>query len=272
MQMARSWNSSIGFQHQFGAVTQIQADYVFRKGDHEKDTIDNVNLAWDPATGANLPYTNRAALPFPQYGVISMIPHNTHSKYHGIQSAFTKRMSQHWQASATYTLSWFWDAENQPFNGLTIVPFTVKSDLGNDFTYGADDQRHRFVFNGIWQVSHGLQVSAIHYLGAGIRSGTSYGGDNRVAQGFSARLRPDGTIVPRNSFMQPAQNKTDIRLQQRLPLHGRSSVDLIAEVFNAFNRTNFTLVTTESAANFGQPQAAAFRTERTAQVGLRLTF
>jgi hypothetical protein len=272
MQMAQSWNSSIGFQHQIGSVSQIQADYVFRKGTHEKDTIDNINLAWDPNTGANLPYTNRAALPYPQYGVISMIPHNTRSKYHGIQSAVTKRMSQRWQASATYTLSWFWDAENQPFNGLNIVPFTVQPDLGNDFTYGADDQRHRFVFNGIWQVAKGLQLSAIHYLGAGIRSSTNYGGDNRNAQGFSGRLRPNGTIVPRNSFMQPAQNKTDLRLQQRLPLGGRRSVDLIAEVFNVFNRTNFTLVTQESAANFGQPAVAAFRTERTAQLGFRLTF
>ena len=271
MQMARSWNSSIGFQRQFGSVTEIQADYVFRKGDHEKDTIDNINLSYDPTTRANLPYTNRAALPYPQYGVISMIPHNTHSKYHGIQSAFTKRMSQRWQASATYTLSWFWDAENQPFSGLNIVPFTVAPDMGNYFTYGADDQRHRFVFNGIWQVWKGLQLSAVHYSGAGIRANTNYGGDNRnTGANFSQRLRPNGTIVERNSFIQPAQNKTDIRLQQRIPLHGRSSVDLIAEVFNAFNRHNFTLVTQESAANFRQPQTPG--QYRTAQIGFRLSF
>ena len=263
----------VGSAGLFGSVTSVQADYVFRKGTHEKDTIDNVNLSFDPNTGANLPYTSRAALPYPQYGVISMIPHNTRSKYHGIQSAFNKRMSQHWQASATYTLSWFWDAENQPFSGLNIVPFRVQPDMGNDFTYGADDQRHRFVFNGIWQVSHGLQLSAIHYFGAGIRAGSNYGSDNRnTGASFSQRLRPNGTIIPRNSFMQPAQNKTDIRLQQRIPLHGRSAIDLIAEVFNAFNRTNYTLVTTESAANFKQPAAAAFRTERTAQLGFRLTF
>src|SRR5258705_6632357 len=230
MQMAQSWNSSIGFQHQFGTVTQIQADYVFRRGTHEKDTIDNINLSWGPNTGANLPYTNRAALPYPQYGVISMIPHNTHSKYHGIQSAFTKRMSQHWQASATYTLSWFWDAENQPFSGLNIVPFAVAPDLGNEFTYGQDDQRHRVVFNGIWQVSHGLQLSAIHYFGAGIRASTNYGGDNRNtgARG-SARLRPNGTVVPRNGFLQPAQNKTDIRLHHRRPPGGRGPADLRSE-------------------------------------------
>ena len=149
------------------------------------------------------------------------------------------------------------------------MPFKVQSDLGNDFTYGADDQRHRFVFNGIWQVAKGLQLSAIHYTGAGIRAATTYGGDKRVAQGFSARLRPNGTIVPRNSFMQPAQNKTDIRLQQRVTLHGRTAVDLIAEVFNAFNRPNYALVTTESAANFRLNSTGQ---NRSAQLGFRLTF
>jgi len=201
---------------------------------------------------------------------MSMIPHNTRSKYQGVQSAFTKRMSQHWQASATYTLSYLWDAENQPFSGLNIVPFKVAPDLGNEFTYGQDDQRHRFVFNGIWEITHGLQLSAIHYFGAGIRASTNYGGDNRnTGAGGSARLRPNGTIVARNSFIQPTQNKTDIRLQQRIPLGGRNSIDLIAEVFNAFNKENYSLVTQESAANYNLPSSGQ---NRSAQLGFRVTF
>jgi hypothetical protein len=270
MQMGRSINSSIGFQRQFGGVTAIEADYVFKKGDHEKDTIDNVNLAFNPATGVNYPYSDRARLPFPQYGVISMIPHATRSRYSGLQTALTKRMSQHWQASATYTLSWFWNAENQPFQGLTRLPFKVSGDLGNEWGLAADDQRHRFVFNGILQITGGLQVSAIHYLGAGIRSATSYGGDLRnTGAGFSARLRPDGTVVPRNSFIQPAQNKTDLRVQQRIPFGGRRGVDLIAESFNVFNRPNWTIDTVESSRTFGQRITAQYRT---VQLGFRVTF
>jgi hypothetical protein len=48
-----------------------------------------------------------------------------------------------------------------------------------------------------------------------------------------------GTIVPRNDFIQPAQNKTDIRVQQRIPLGGRMSIDLLADAFNVFNRPNW---------------------------------
>ena len=237
-----------------------------------KDTLDNVNLAYDPATGINLPNTaaNRSKLPWPVMGIVSMIPHNTRSELRSLQTAFTKRMSNRWQASLTYTLSWLYTAENQPFSGLEIVPFKVQPDLGNEWTLGQDDQRHRAVFNGIWAVGHGLQVSGLHYFGAGIRAASNWGGDIRVLGGGNGRLRPDGTIVPRNSFIQPAQNKTDIRVQQRIPLGNRVSLDGIAEVFNAFNRNNFTLGTAEGTpANYNKPVSGQYRT---AQVGFRLTF
>ena len=273
MKQARTWQTSIGVQRQFGRTMAVEADYVYSQGRNEKDTIDNVNLSYSEATGVNLPYTNRATLPYPQYGIISMIPHNTRSGYHGLQTNFTRRMSQHWQASATYTLSFFKDAQNQPFSGLAIVPFTVAPDLGNEYTYADTDQRHRAVLSGIWEVGRGFQVSGLHYLGAGIRSATTYGGNQRnVGAGGSARLRPanlGGTIVPRNDFIQPAQNKTDIRVQQRIPLGGRRSIDLLADAFNVFNRPNWGITTQESSANFGQRTSGQYREM---QLGFRLTF
>jgi len=274
MHMPRSWNSSIGIQRQFGRTMSIQVDYVHTQGSHEKDVLDNANLAYNPATGVNYPSTNanRGLLPWPSAGVISMINYNSKSSLRSLQTAFTKRMGNHWQASGTYTLSWFYDQESQPISGRAIVPFTVQDDLGGPGSYGlaATDQRHRAVFNGIWEVGHGFQVSGLHYLGAGIRSATSYGGDVRVTGGtFSARLRPDGTLVPRNGFIQPAQNRTDLRVQQRIPLHGRLVVDGIAEVFNVFNRPNFTIDTVESSQTYLKNVSGQ---NRTAQIGFRLSF
>jgi hypothetical protein len=270
MKQARSWQNSIGVQRQFGNTMAFDVDYVYTQGRSEKDTIDNVNLSYNPTTGVNLPYTNRASLPYPQYGLISMIPHNTRSGYHGMQTQFTKRMSQRWQASATYTLSWFKDASNQPFSGLVIVPFPVTPDLGNEYTLADSDQRHRAVLSGIWEVGKGFQLSGLHYLGAGIRSALTYGGDLRgVGAGGSARLRPNGTIAPRNDFIQPAQNKTDVRIQQRVPLGDRVRIDLLAEAFNVFNRPNWGITTQESSTNFGLRTSGQ---NRTVQLGFRLTY
>jgi hypothetical protein len=182
----------------------------------------------------------------------------------------TKRFSHRWQASATYALSGLWAAESRPFSGLHIVPFPTVPDLGGEWGLSQDDQRHRAVFNGIWQVGRGFQLSGLHYLGAGNRRSGNYGGDSRnTGSTFSGRLRPNGTIVPLNSIIAPPQNRTDLRLQQRISVH-RLSVDGIAEIFNIFNRPNWDIGTQESTTSqYLQHVNAQYRS---AQVGFRLTF
>jgi hypothetical protein len=190
----------------------------------------------------------------------------------GAPTGLTKRFSNHWQASATYTLSGLWNMDSQPFSGLQPVPFAVTQDLGGEWGFSADDQRHRAVLNAIWQVGRGFQVSGLHYLGAGIRLASNFGGDlrNIGATTGTSRLRSDGSIVPRNSLMAPAQNRTDLRLQQRIRLNSRMSIDAIADVFNLFNRPNYGIGTQENTtAQYLQNISAQ---ARTAQFGFRLTF
>jgi hypothetical protein len=131
------------------------------------------------------------------------------------------------------------------------------------------------VFNGIWQVGRGFQVSGIYFIAAGQRAQTIYGGDLRNIAGVGGgetlarqRLRPDGSVVPRNDFTQPTRQRVDLRLQQRFTL-GRFAIDGIAEVFNLANSPNWTIETTESNRQFGQAIQAEFRR---AQFGFRLTF
>ena len=99
--------------------------------------------------------------------------------------------------------------------------------------------------------------------------GQQVSGDIGAGDGFSQRLRPDGSIVPLNSIFAPDQNRTDFRLQQRIPLPGRMSVDGIFEVFNAFNRPNWTISAQESADNYLDHTAGQYRTM---QAGFRFLF
>jgi hypothetical protein len=270
MQLQRTWQSSLGFQRQFGSVMAVEADYIFSKGTHEKDVIDNVNLTYDPATGANYPFSDVSRRPFPAWGVVSMMTHNGRSEYHALQTQVQKRFSRNWQASLTYTLASLKTADSKPVSGLDFVPFETAKDLGGEFGPSADDQRHRLVFNGIWQVGHGFQVSALHFMAAGIRMESIYGGDLRnTGADFSQRLRPNGTIVPLNSIFAPAQNRTDLRLQQRIPLGGKVAIDGIWEVFNMFNRPNWTIGNVESSPDYLAHTAGQYRTM---QFGFRLTF
>jgi hypothetical protein len=274
--LGRTWQTSIGLQRQFGSTLAVEADYVYSKGDHEKDIIENINMTFNPATGANYPFSDISRRAYPTYGLISAGVRTGWSSYHALQTAVTKRLSDRWQGSATYTLSGLWDAEAPPLSGLNEVPFATSPDLGGEFTLSASDLRHRAVFNGIWQVGGGFQVSGLYYLGVGERAATVYAGDLRVTgAGVGAqalrrqRLRPDGTIIPRNDFTQPPRRRMDLRLQQRIPLPGRASIEGIAEVFNLFNSPNWTITTDESSRQYGLRTAGQ---NRTAQVGFRLTF
>ena len=269
--LPRTFQSSIGVQRQFDASTAVTADYVYSKGSHEKDVVENMNLLFDPNTGVNLNFATRGNRPFPDWGVVSMNSHLAHSAYHALQTGFTRRFSNRWQANATYTLSGLWSADTKPFSGLQQVTFATAPDLGGEWGLSADDVRHRGVFNGIWQVGHGFQLSGLHFFAAGIRQNNIYGGDLRNTGVVStARLRPDATIVPRNAILAPPQNRTDLRLQQRIKLHGHAAIDGIAEVFNVFNRPNWGIGLMESSPTQYLQHVSA--QTRTAQFGFRVTF
>src|SRR5262245_20765880 len=269
--LPRTFQTSIGFQRQLGNTMSFEADYVYTQGRDEKDVVENINLSYNPATGANYPSSNRALRPYPDWGVVSMNTHLARSGYHALQTGFQNRFANHWQGSATYTLSGLWNADTPPFSGLEPVPFPTVPDLGGEWGLSSDDQRHRAVFSGIWEVGRGFQVSALHFFAGGLRLASSWGSDLRqTGAANSQRLRPDGSIIPRNSLIAPAQNRTDLRVQQRIRLGGRVSIDGIAEVFNMFNNYNYGIGTVESnLTQYLQPISAQ---TRTAQIGFRLQF
>jgi len=242
-----------------------------------------VNLTYDPATGANYPFSNVARRAFPDWGTISLLVRTGRSSYHGLQTSFTKRMSNRWQASATYTLSGYWDGEPGPWSGLAPVPFAVREPLGAKYGLAETDQRHRAVFNGIWELGSGFQLSGLYFFGSGSRFQTVYGGDaldtGATQAGAGAnRARPasvGGGVVPRNDLVGKALHRVDLRVQRRFALLGRASVDGIAEVFNLFNHANYgSYVTLESNPRYRQPNfdpATAYQ-PRQAQLGFRFAF
>jgi hypothetical protein len=250
-------------------MAAVEVDYVFTGGRNEIFTRPNANLSYDPATGVNYPFTDISRRPYPDYGLINQFRSQGWSNYHALSTAVTKRFSQRWQASGTYLLSAVWDAESSP------APFTVAPDLGGEYSLAVSDQRHRAVFNGIWQAGYGFQLSGLYFFGSGQRVATTYGGDLRLTGAAGGRLRPNGTIVPRNSLVGEPLHRVDLRVLRRFPLGGRAGIDGIVELFNAFNHANYgSYVAQESNRNYGQPTGSlnvAYQ-PRMLQLGFRFTF
>jgi hypothetical protein len=119
-------------------------------------------------------------------------------------------------------------------------------------------------------------VSGLYFYGSGSRFTTNYGTDLRDLGGIGAfRLRPNGTIVPRNNFVGLPLHRVDVRAQKKFTVSRRTTIEGIAEVFNLFNHANYGSYTTqEVSVLYGKPSsnpAVAYQ-PRMAQLGFRVTF
>ena len=286
-QTSYSHQASGGLQQQLGQDMSVEVNYVYTGGRLEESEAGqrNVNVTWNPATGANYPFSDVSRRPFPDWGAVRFELLEGWSNYHAVDFVFTKRFSRRWQANGSYTLSGFRDADpcrDQWFIGDGGVVarrptgFPLAPDLTCEYTLAETDQRHRANINGIWDIGYGIQLSGLYFFGSGQRRDTSTGQDLRgVGAGDSGRLRADGTIMPRNNLVGDPIHRVDLRLQKRLSLGGRRTIDGIVEVFNLFNHANYgSYVTNESSSLYGQP---AFNSNvayqpRTLQLGFRTAF
>ena len=290
--MPYSYQGSIGMQRQFTPTTAVSADFVVTAARHDAYQ-QNINLSYDPVTGVNNPFTDISKRPYPAWAVVGPWATEGYSNLRALQTEVTKRFNRTWQASGTYMLAGFWDGTPQPIDRfregcqypttlaagrgfVCDVPVNVPKDLGGEYGLGVSDQRHRATVNGIWEMGHGVQLSGLYFFGSGARLATTYGGDARNTGGSGEnRLRPDGTIVPRNSFVGRPIHRVDVRLQRAFKVGGRTQIDGILEVYNLLNHANYgNYVTTESALNRGAPSAVQNVSyyPRTLQLGFHLAF
>ena len=288
--LAYTNQANVGVQRQLGTAIALSTDFVYTKSKDVVSTMD-VNLAYNPATGANYPFTDLARRPVRGWGTVNQnIVQPDGLTSYALQMELNKRMSNHWQLSATYLLQFNYDHQYAPINrdkGCTApitnpspgvftcdAPMTLHPVLAAErFLNG--DQRNRATLNGIWELPVGFQLSGLYFFADNGKATPTSGVDVLGVGGSGGRLRRDGTLIARNSFERTDLHRVDIRLQKRFKLNGRMTLDGIAEVFNMFNHANYNaFVTNEAAANFRQPQYdsnIAFQ-PRTMQFGFRTTF
>jgi hypothetical protein len=284
---AYSWQGSIGIQHQFSDNIEADADYLNTDLRAQLSSI-NRNLAYNPATGANYAYTDLSHLPYPEWGTANQMFSIGESNFHALQTSVTKRMSHHWQASATFMYSRQYNLQTAPIipgcqyvttlnaagQPVCNVPVTLAPDIAQQW-YLSPDQRKRATANAIWVLGHGTQISGSFLYGDNGWATPTSGVDVRNTGSTGGnRLLANGTLIPYNSFKIPSIYKVDLRVQHRLKI-GRAKLDLIAECYNVFNHTNLqTYTTNESSAAFGKPSGDTNISlqPRMAEFGFRTTF
>ena len=222
--------------------------------------------------------------PIPQFTRISQFESSANSLYHGLFLQLRKRMSRRFEGTVSYTLGHVID-DAPDINA--VVPFSPDDDsllLSDpkhpraDRSSGLDDERHRLVLSGIWQLNYadssspwiratlgGWQISMILSAQSGKPFTGLVNADlNNDSNQYTDRIPTEG----RNSFNLPATWTLDPRLTKFLNLSERVKLELHVEAFNVFNHFNFPAVnnvqyqlvgnTLVPAEAFGRPTSPGF--------------
>lgn len=251
-------HAAAGIEREIFGRMALAADVIYARGFDQTGTID-YNPVTDPATG-NRPLdrdgiagTSSPVLQYTSWG---------ETWYRGVALSLRKRFSDRHHFHASYTLSRAEDtsADFQSFfipqhNGRGRDPrrphglplgFDPRAERGPSL----QDQRHRFVLTGGLHLPAQFSVSTLVTLASGrpynILAGADLNGDGNGGATAPDRPRRDpadeSTAIRRNAGTLPAHYSADLRIAKRVAMGPRARLDLMVELFNLLNRTNYTNV------------------------------
>ena len=258
--------------------TVVSASYLASFGNSLPNFVDtNLNaptstrqfqIAGGPFAGQvwNLPYFT-GGRPNPAFGALTEIRSNIQSKYHALVVQANRRLTNGLQFQTSWTFSRSYDnGQGSQTNSATNVPFNA-FDQSAENALSSFDRRHKFVASIVYNTNFysagsgaahaildGWTIAPIFNALSGPRyTGTVSGNANTLFNaGFAAN--PGGlngsngstrfALVPRNFFKQPKIINTDLRISRRFSIKESMKLELLAEGFNIFNRTQVSGVNT----------------------------
>jgi hypothetical protein len=277
------------FEREIARNTVVSASYLFSFGNSLPNFVDT-NLP-GPATTVSIPviggpFAGQSLLspifvgnrPNTTFAQITAIRSNVESKYHALVLQANRRLTDGLQFQVNYTLSRAQD------NGQSSVTFTSSNLPFNAFDLGAEDslsnfdRRQKLVVSAVYNTNfaslkdnavgraifNGWTIAPIINAFSGQRNtGTISGSITPTAYGFASASTPGGGVngsggatrfsaLPRNFFKQPNIWYVDLRLSRRFKVTEGSNIEVLAEAFNLFNRTQITGVNT-TLYNFSTP-------------------
>jgi hypothetical protein len=182
------------------------------------------------------------------------------SQWDGLLVTFNRRMKNHIGWGLSYT--WSKGIDNGPNPSFVLIPQDTCC-FNKERALSADHVSQRFVGNATlagpthtnalvnnWELGMIVSLQTPHYFTkfAGFdANGDIFGNNDRVG------------IEPRNTFIGDNFRSVDFRIARTIPFREKKSVELIAEAFNLFNKTNIRFFNTVyGASDFCPVDPAAF--------------
>jgi hypothetical protein len=192
---------------------------------------------------------------------------NISTKYNALVLQANRRLTNGLQFQSSYTLS---EARDNGQNSQTFTPgFSAPFDplnQGGESGLSNFDRRHKFVASVVYNTSYknkdnkvarallnGWTIAPVVNIFSGARyTPTTNSFSPSGVFGFSQAGGINGSngslrfaLLPNNYFHQPPIKYVDLRLSRRFALTEKYKIELLAEGFNIFNRTQVTSVNTQ---------------------------
>jgi len=271
---SEQWNA--GFTWALGSVSAIEVDYIHELAIHESKTI-NINPV-DVTTGTRPLSAAFSAKGLPVPSRIDNEEAIGRSRYDGLNVAFRRRLSHHLSINSSYVLS-----RGLAYKGNAAAFRNRPSDPRDpfnpiDFGPVPTDERHRFVFSGVFEVPGGVQLAPI-FQAASARPYDGIEGSDVL--GIGSGRGNYNIVVPTNApsnytwsltTVSPTTGQTgltnadlrdclfnthtcravgfdkfrgspfvnmDLRTAKNIKLGEKMNLQLLAQFFDLFNRANF---------------------------------
>ncbi len=276
---AYSQQASLQIERELTTKTSASVAYLHTRGLH-LILSRNANVpALSAADAARLGIPNLGR-PNPNFGNISRYEGSGDSYYNAMTASLNHRFRSWAGLRFSYTLSKAIDDTGGAFFFTPQNNFDLRDDRG----LSDNDQRHVLAISGslampelesdaLWRRAvSGFQLSYIFRYGSALPFNIVTGADRNFDT--STNDRPVG--VGRNTGKGFDFKSFDLRLSRRIRFTEQAGLEVIAEGFNLFNRSNFQLPNNTFGQgvtplpSFGRPTAAA--DPRQVQFGLRLNF
>jgi len=263
LETSRSELASAGVERLITSNLTASATFLFARGVRLSRTR-NVNLL----SPVLLTAENAASLgipnPFPQqlgrlvfpperlstqFDNIYQWENHASSVYHGLSLSLNRRLSNDMSFSGSYTISKAID-DASDFNEHSENPYLLHAERA----LSSNDQRHRFVFSGTFDLPFGdeeegkkssgligklfgnIEAAPILIIGSGRPINPLSGFDANRSSTFPLSSRP--LNFGRNSLESSTQVQFDLRVLKFFKVGEHGKLDFVVETFNLLNHTN----------------------------------
>jgi hypothetical protein len=267
---------SFGTSRQITPDIGVSADATIANGEHQVTTSD-INYFASPAA-----LTARVR-PNANYGQVSAGLTTGILRYRALQLRAEKRFSHRWQMLGSYTLA-------SAKNSSETLP-TDQFNLDAEYGYADPDRRHRLSLSGIVQLFYGIQASGIlkyqSALPINITAGRDVNGDgvandrptgvtrNTGCRGLNLATvndyRTANARTPVSGFACDDYRTVDLQFSKRVMFGSERNVEVIFQIFNLTNRSNYFPANGNAlAVTFGTASAVA--NARQGELAFRVNF